>query len=66
MPFKGPVYMEVGDPGRRGTCLDGVTRLSILSLISICSRLHDKWGDPTHERLYEQVDYPPKRVTSLT
>ena len=23
-------------------------------------------GDPSHERLYEQVDYPTKRVTSPT
>ena len=28
------------------TRLDGVTRLSIWSLILIWSRLHDRWGDP--------------------
>ena len=28
------------------TGLGGVTRQSIYSLILICSRLHEKWGDP--------------------
>ena len=35
---------QVGDVTRLG----GVTRLSISSLILICSRLHDRWGDPPH------------------
>ena len=30
------------------TCLGGVTRLSIQSVILIWSRLHDEWGDPPH------------------
>ena len=30
------------------TCLDGVTRLSIKSLILMWSRLHVRWGDPPH------------------
>ena len=34
--------------GRGGTRVGGVTRLSILSLILIWSRLHVRWGDPPH------------------
>ena len=33
---------------RWGTCLGGLTRLSIWSLILISSRLHVRWGNPLH------------------
>ena len=43
-----------------------VTRLSIQSLISICSRLRDRWGDHMRDYMDRLVTSCTKRVTSPT
>ena len=42
------LHAKLKNPHATPASLGGVTGLSILSLILIWSRLHDRWGDPPH------------------